>query len=73
MCDQEIEKLHAQLHHAGYDLSEAKAEHRLALESIVSLLNDALDAIEIDALETAKRRIERVIETSNSQIKRLMP
>ena len=55
------------LHHAGHDLSEAKAKHNLDMDWIFKLLSDADDALSIldtnpDALSVAHRRIKTAMK-----------
>tara|TARA_R110001592_G_scaffold109414_2_gene305106 strand:+ start:371 stop:574 length:204 start_codon:yes stop_codon:yes gene_type:complete len=55
------------LHHAGHDLSEAKAKHNLDMDWIFKLLCDADDALSIldtnpDALRVAHRRIKTAMK-----------
>jgi hypothetical protein len=55
------------LHHAGHDLSEAKAKHNLDMDWIFKLLCDADDALSIldtnpDALRVAHRRIKAAMK-----------
>ena len=39
--------LYAKLQHAGHDLVEAKAKHRITAEQIIALTNDVRDAFAI--------------------------
>jgi hypothetical protein len=55
------------LHHAGHELSEAKAKHNLHIDCIFNLLCDADDALSIldtnpDALKVAHKRIKQAIK-----------
>jgi len=63
----ELQKVQTQLenerYHWGYDLSSAKAGHRILLkERIKPLLEDAVDAIEIDVPSVALRRVKSALK-----------
>ena len=69
MCKQsEMCKHEIALHHAGFDLSEAKGQHRVICKYIIELLNDATDAIEIKHSKIASRRINSAIKLLKKEI-----
>ena len=53
-----LEEAIVRLHHQGHDYVEMRAELLSVLRAVDNLLSDAADAIEIDAMNTAMRRIK---------------
>ena len=58
------------LHHAGHDLSEAKAKHNLDMDWIFKLLSDADDALSI--LDTDPDAQEQLLRIAHRRIKNAM-
>ncbi len=54
--------------HLSFDLVEERAKRSELALRIKQLLEDALDAIEIDAPEIAQRRIRAALETCKPEI-----
>tara|TARA_R100000149_G_C5789322_1_gene81600 strand:- start:265 stop:462 length:198 start_codon:yes stop_codon:yes gene_type:complete len=53
--------------HLAWDLNEAKQDLRIFKQEIRLLLQDALDAAEIDAIPTCIKRIEAVIRKTEDE------
>jgi len=63
-------QLENERHHWGYDISSAKARHRILLrERIQPLLEDAVDAIEIDVPSVALRRVKYALKVIAENLK----
>tara|TARA_R100000781_G_scaffold2446_1_gene3965 strand:- start:78 stop:299 length:222 start_codon:yes stop_codon:yes gene_type:complete len=58
------------LHHAGHDLSEAKAKHNLDMDWIFKLLSDADDALSI--LDTNPDAQLQLLRVAHRRIKNAM-
>lgn len=74
ILEAELQKVKTQLenerHHWGYDISSAKARHRILLrERIQPLLEDAVDAIEIDVPSVALRRVKSALKVIAENLK----
>lgn len=63
-------QLENERHHWGHDLSSAKARHRILLrERIQPLLEDAVDAIEIDVPSVALKRVKYALKVIAENLK----
>jgi hypothetical protein len=58
----EMCKHEAALFHAGFEHAAVKAEHRNTCKHTISLLNDAVDAIEIGRPDVAIQRIKMTLK-----------